>query len=73
MVVADRYARVRPEAALQRAATSAIAYLLEHPSARAEARRDAAGNVIGVIVSAEGHAAAQASVVGVACDAATRS
>ena len=63
----------RPKAALQRAATSAIAYLLETPSARAEVRRDAAGNVIGVIVSAEGHAAAQASVVGVACDAATRS
>jgi hypothetical protein len=60
---------LRNEAAVLRKATSAIAYLLEHPSGRAEVRRDAAGNVIGVIVSAEGHAARQSSVDGVAGDA----
>ena len=59
---------LRREAALQRAATSAIAYLLETPSARAEVRRDAAGNVIGVVVSAEGHAARQSWVGGVVGD-----
>jgi hypothetical protein len=64
---------LRKEAAVLRQATSVIAYLLEHPDAHTEVQRDAAGNVIGVIVSAEGHAAAQASVAGVAGDAATRS
>ena len=64
---------LRKEAALQRAATSAIAYLLEHRNAHTEVRRDAAGNVVGVIVNAEGHAAARASVSGTPGDAATRS
>jgi len=61
--------QLRAEAELLRKANMAIVYMLEHLGAAIEVRRDAAGNPIGLIVSAVGHAAGNATVKGVGGDA----
>lgn len=60
---------LRKEAELLQKATNAIVYFLEHPSAEIEARRDTAGRVVGVIVSAAAHAQGGSLAKGVVVDA----
>ena len=47
---------LRAEARSLHAATSAIAYLLEHPDAKAEVQRDGKGRVTGIVVNISGTA-----------------
>lgn len=56
---------LRKEAELLQKATNAIVYFLGHPSAEIEARSDATGRVVGVNVSATGHAQGRSSAKGV--------
>ncbi len=60
---------LKAETALLRKANMAVVYMLEHPDADIEAQRDDAGNPVGLIVSAAGHAEGKATVRGVAADA----
>jgi len=53
------------ETALLRKANMAVVYMLEHPDASIEVRRDDAGNPIGLIVSASGHTGGTSAVGGV--------
>jgi hypothetical protein len=59
----------RAETALLRKANVVLAYMLEHPDAEVEVRRDEAGNPVGLIVSATAHASGKATVKGVGADA----
>ena len=56
------------ETALLRKANMAIVYMLDHPDASIEVRRDNEGNPIGLIVSATGHASGDSSARGFAVD-----
>lgn len=47
---------LRAEAKALHAATSAIAYLLEHPEAKTEVQRDGEGRITGIIVYISGSA-----------------
>lgn len=47
---------LKAETALLRQANIAVVYMLEHPDARVEVRRDNAGNAVGLIVEASGRA-----------------
>jgi len=60
---------LRKEAALLRKANMAVVYMLEHPDAEIEVRRDDAGNPIGLIVAATAHAEGKSTVKGVTSDA----
>ncbi len=52
----------RKETVLLKKANMVIAYMLEHPGAEVEVRRDESGNPVGLIVSATGHAEGKATV-----------
>ena len=60
---------LKAETALLRKANMAVIYMLEHPDADIEVRRDSAGNPVGLIVAATGRAEGRATVRGVAGDA----
>ena len=60
---------LRKETELLRKANMAVVYMLEHPDANIEVRRDDAGNPIGLIVSATGHSQGTSSVRGVGSNA----
>ena len=47
---------LKAEAKLLHGATSAIAYLLEHPAAKTEVQRDGQGKVTGIVVKISGTA-----------------
>lgn len=64
---------LKGEATLLRKANMAMVYMLEHPDAHIEVRRDDAGNPIGLIVSATARAEGRASVEGSIADAQTDS
>jgi len=55
---------LRRETELLRKANMAAVYMLEHPDASVEVQRDSAGNPIGLIVSATGHAGIRFSTKG---------
>lgn len=60
---------LKEEAALLRKANIAIVYLLEHPDAKIEVRRDTEGNPIGVNFSTVGNAVGRSNVKGITGDA----
>ncbi len=64
---------LKAEAVLLRKANMAVVYMLEHPDADIEVRRDSAGNPIGLIVSATVRAEGKATARGVGADARTDS
>lgn len=64
---------LKTEAALLRKANMAVVYMLEHPDADIEVRRDDAGNPIGLIVAATARAEGGATVKGGGADGQTDS
>lgn len=60
---------LKAEAALLRKANMAVVYMLEHPDADIEVRRDGAGNPIGVIISGTARAKGSVAAHGVGSDA----
>jgi hypothetical protein len=59
---------LKKETELLRKGNMAIIYMLEHPDAAVEVRRDDVGNPVGLIVSAGGHAGAKIAAKGVLSD-----
>lgn len=59
---------LRTEARALHTATSAIAYLLEHPNARTEVQRDEHGRVSGLVVNISGESALKFSLKGTLTD-----
>ena len=60
---------LKAEAALLRKANMAVVYVLEHPDADIEVRRDKAGNPVGLMVAATARAEGRSTAQGVIADA----
>jgi hypothetical protein len=60
---------LKVETALLRKANMAVVYMLEHPDAKIEVRRDSVGNPVGLIVAASGHAEGKVTARGIVADA----
>ncbi len=63
----------RAETALLKKANRAVAYMLEHPDAEIEVRRDNEGNPTGLIISATARATGKATARGAGTDASKNS
>ena len=59
---------LREEAALLHKSTNAIVYILQHPEAEIEVKRDSSGRLNALVVSSTARAAGTSEVIGVGAD-----